>query len=184
MKNNELLHILIISVAVVLFSCAGESRNEDSSNATTESTKISNDILVELETPNTKLTNEQLQAFEVRAIQKFQDFTDYVKIISTNDVEKELINHSLNLMHEIFINDSTEMPFKFHLKTNIKIKKIKFSTPLMIDSIGSFNGIMEASLIINGKRAIKKIDIHLVKIEKTFGDNKQYINEVRLGNIY
>ena len=94
MKNKSILHILIIAIAFALYSCAGEGSSNDNAVSTTESSKMSKgiptEILTELERPKTELTDEQLKAFELRAIQKFEDFTDYIKLISDPDVDQNL----------------------------------------------------------------------------------------------
>ena len=215
MMNSRLIHIALIAFTSLLYSCAGESKDANMMASPTESAKATNDIpqefFTELEDTSKKLTQEQLEAFELRAIQKFQDFTDYLEIISDKNVDTNLINHSLNLVEELFINDSVTIPSSDNilgyetldreqallmqylydipnihhpLEFNIKTKSIIFSTPLKLDSTRKYNGILEASLIINGKKWNKNIDVHLIEVKKDFGKNSQTIKEVRLGNIY
>jgi len=37
---------------------------------------------------------------------------------------------------------------------------------------------------VQRKKKKIKINVHLIEVEKDFGENSQIINEVRLGNIY
>lgn len=210
MMSKHLSYIIPTLVALILYSCAGESM--DKNVAATESAKIDDDISEEffsgIEEPNTELTSEQLEAFQLRAIQKFYDLTDYMEIISDPGIEEDLIEHSLNLVEELFINDSITKSstgiiwnYAFFNSANgdslsrtplikqwpqifIKTKTIEFITPLELDSSNKYSGTMKASFIINGKKATNNIGVHLVEIEKFFGDSSQFITEVRLGNIY
>ena len=210
MKNKGVLHILIITIALALFSCAGESSDANNDVASTEAFKESDDItsevFEELEQPNTELTKEQIEAFELRAIQKFEDFTDYLEIISDPNIEDDLLHHSNMLVEELFINDSITnnsmgLIWSYALfnknKTDslrstkqnwpeiaIKTKSIEFINHLTQDSLSEYKGIMKTSYILNGKRMNTKIDVHIVNIDKLFGDKKQTVKEVRLGNIY
>lgn len=215
MNSKHLLYIIPTLVALILYSCAGESMKNDMVTEATESAKvddtISDEIFRGIEEPNTELTPEQIKAFQIRAIQKFEDFTGYIKIISDPDVESDLAEHSMRLALELFVNDTVKIkdsilikldikpdykPFlinkyllslhfrKYKKLVLIKTKSIKFISSLAKDSTNLYQGTMEASLRINGKKSFKNIDVHLVEIRKEFGDNSQAIMEVRLGNIY
>ena len=216
MKSKFLLNITTI-LTLALFSCAGENKDENISFTSTKSVMDSDDvtkeIFTELENPSTELTEEQLMAFESRAIQKFKDFTDYIKILYNPKVDDNMTKHSLNLALELFKNDSILIKdtnliesfadvhhigqpiyiidflnllyFELHKKTiQVKVKSIELVKPLILDSTNSYNGLMKASLIIENERINLQVDIHLAKIQKDFGENSQSIMEVRLGNIY
>ena len=212
MMNKQFLHIILI--AIVLYSCAAESKDENTSASPAESAKTAGDrgggIFTELEKDNEELTTEQLEALQLRAIQKFQDFTDYLKIISDNDVDDDLKKHSVQLALDLFINDTitisnsdmlsnvdsskitttslTAFIDSIHQDTGslifITVNTNKFIQPLTIDSTNNYTGIIESSFLVNGKETIKKIDVHLIDIQKEFGETNQTILEVRLGNIY
>ncbi len=209
MKNN-FLNIILCCMALVIYACAGDSATENDSVAIpTESAKEESDVIyTELEEQSTELTSEQKEAFQLRAIQKFHDLTDYLEIISDPAIEEDLVEHSRNLTEELFINDSiakssTGLIWLYalfnsenadslnrHPKINhwpqifIKTKNIEFITPLEVDSTNKYNGVMKAIFIVNGKKINNNIDVHLIEIEKFFGDSSQFITEVRLGNIY
>jgi hypothetical protein len=156
------------------------------------------------ETKLATFTNEQKGAFQLRAIQKFQDFIDYVKIISDQKVDDDFREHSMQLSLELFINDSTLFSdtsltdttdpvllksFLTDIQTNkkpiyIKVLSIDFATPINTDSINNYRGNIETTLKIYGEKTIKNVDVFLVKVQKDFGNKTQVINEVRLGNIY
>lgn len=208
MMNRKLLHIILIAIILALSSCAGESQDKSARTNVNESAKMSDDfseeVFTELENPNAELAAEQLEAFQLRAIQKFQDFLDYLKIISNPDVDNDLKEHSLQLAIELFMNDSTLITdsiitvsidgiilkdYLEKIKSNknpifIGIEKIGFSEPLELDSLNNYKGKIEVSLKIKESAINKKVAVYLIQIEKSFGQHEVNINEVKLGNIY
>ena len=209
--KNLFLHIIIIAVSLLLYSCAGMSKDENAEILTapteTERSASFDDAMGLEKTEEKKLaayTAEQKEAFQLRAIQKFQDFVDYIKIISNRKVDDGLKEHSIQLSTDLFINDSTLVNdsilnnttkpiilnrFLTNIQTNnkpiyIKVKSIAFTTPIASDSLNSYKGNIEAKLRFYGNDVTKNIEVYIVEIKKDFGDNTQVINEVRLGNIY
>ena len=201
------LYTIILSTAIILYACASKSTDENDYIAT-ESTLTAKSEAKEpslvLEEPNNKLTAEQKEAFQQRAIQKFKDFTDYTKIISDPNVDVDLKEHSFQLALELFVNDSTFLTDSIIAKstnnillkdflTKIKSRKkslfinlrtIQFSDPIELDSLNVYKGIIETSFTLKKKPITKKVEVYIITIEKEFGDKKQLVNEVRLGNIY
>jgi hypothetical protein len=208
MKNKLFLNSTII-LALLFFSCAGESKDENISFTETEPKNNidvgSKEIFTELENPNTEFTSEQLEAFQLRAIQKFQDFTDFIKMISDNKIDKDLREHSIQLSTELFISDSilitdsslinksesivTLINFLKRIKPRskpitAKTSLIEFIQPLTKDSSNFYTGVMDAVILIKGKNKNINIDVKVVEIQKEFGDSSQTTMDVRLGNIY
>ena len=207
--NKLILNILFTIVILSIYSCARENKSEDMTSIATETEEsISADEYTEMESmiesKPTELTKEQKEAFQLRAIQKVQDFLDYVKIISDSKVDKRLKDHSAKLSIELFVSDSilitdsiltdsaVSVPLKNYLtvlkskKTPVYIKteKLHFSEPLTADSLNNYKGIIEAKIKIKGHSLTKNIEVFLTEIDKNFGENKKDITEVRLGNIY
>ena len=208
MKNKSLLYSITL-VSFALFSCAGESKDESMRNTTTESIDKNDgdaqELFTELEKPSTELTTEQLEAFELRAIQKFYDFTDFIKVISNNQIDKDLRAHSIQLSTELFISDSiqisdttlmnkSELPVKLidFLKRikprsnpiSIQTISLDFTHPLNKDTSNNYSGIMESEIMIKNKIKKLTITVNVIEIQKDFGENSQSVMEVRLGNIY
>jgi len=215
-----LLHITSICGIAFLFSCAGDSMQESKVAAiATEETEPAGggnnntSIEISIETLPENLSKEQQKAFELRAKQKFQDFLDYVQLISNPKMNKDLITHSNKLIKELFLNDSITLadtvnafyiPFNlnntpsilisdfyntnplitFNRPLKIKTKSISFTNPLTSDSTGNYKGVMQAEIVVNKKSTLKHIDVYLIETNKQFGAEEQKTIEIKLGNIY
>jgi hypothetical protein len=216
-----LLHITTIFGIALLFSCASDSMQENKSAASvTEEAEPSagenNKYAVadfEIGTLPKNLSPDQQEAFQLRAKQKFQDFTDYLKIISNPKMDKDLKKHSQKLLKELFLNDSITfsdttnsfyIPFNpndstpvmisdfhninllitFKRPLKISIQSISFTNLLATDSNNIYRGIMQAQLTVNKKNVSKNIDVYLIEIDKQFGETTQKTIEIKLGNIY
>ncbi len=202
---------IYIFIAFIFFSCANQSMDKnDNLTATmveTEQEMKPIEDVMELEKTETieqfSLSKEQREAFELRGIQKFQDFIDYIKIISDKKVATPLKEHSLKLAMELFVNDSTMLTdslltdtntsitvksFLTKIKSNkrpitIKVNSIRFSMPIEADSLMNYKGNIEAILSFHGKKTSKNISVLLVNVKKDFGSIDKEITEIRLGNI-
>ena len=203
---NKYFLIITILTFVLLFSCAEQSMEKSNTevigNAVKE-TGVIEELFSELEEEKAELNTEQLAAFEQRAIQKLEDFTDYVAIISNPQTNKALKIHSLNLSLELFKNDSITIEYPpitgennltvkaFLIKIKMdkhllkaKIKSVKISKPLTLDSLNNYSGLITTTIKIGTNKVDKNITIHLISTKKKFGKKIQTINEIRLGNIY
>ncbi|OFY97308.1 MAG: hypothetical protein A3K10_10525 [Bacteroidetes bacterium RIFCSPLOWO2_12_FULL_31_6] len=206
-----ILHITIFPTLLLLYSCANESqdRNTMTKAAATEvesASQFEEDMGLEkkVNSKNLLLTTEQKEAFQLRAIEKFEDFIDYIKIISDQKIDYELKQHSINLALELFISDSTlftdsiltdtteAVPLKSFLTTIqanknpilITIESIKFISPIAADSLFDYQGNMEVILNLHGKKLTKNVNVYLVEKKKVFGTINKEITEIGLGNIY
>lgn len=214
---KQVLHIVNFCLVTALFSCAGESRYEDAAAPVKEaksipgsSAKFTEDLSIN-KLPES-LSKEQQEAFELRAQQKFQDFLDYLKIVSNPKMDKGLVKHSEKLMKELFINDTVTfydgdtilyemidhnepIPLFDYLedsklvshreKIPSKINSFNFVNPLKLDSISNnYRGKLEIDMILGKKATLKTVDIYLIETTKQFGENELKSIEIKLGNIY
>lgn len=213
-----IIHITYLCLIISLFSCAGESQYNDTALAPVEESKsISGNSAEFTEELNINklpesLSKEQQEAFELRAQQKFQDFLDYLKIVSDPKIDKGLVKHSENLMKELFINDSVTfydgdtilyeiidhndpiLLFDYirdsklvshREKIESKINSFNVVSPLKLDSISSnYVGKLEIDMVLNQKATLKTIDVYLVESTKQFAEEEQKTIEIKLGNIY
>jgi len=213
-----IIHITYLCLIISLFSCAGESQYNDTALASVEESKSipGNSVEFTEELNINKLpeslSKEQQEAFELRAQQKFQDFLDYLKIVSDPKIDKGLVEHSENLMKELFINDSVTfydgdtilyqmidhndpiLLFDYirdsklvshREKIESKINSFNVVSPLKLDSISSnYVGKLEIDMVLNQKATLKTIDVYLVESTKQFAEEEQKTIEIKLGNIY
>lgn len=198
-----LLHITTICGIVFLFSCASDSMQESkiateeaepAGGGNSEYTTADFDI----ETLPENLSPEQQEAFQLRAKQKFQDFSDYLEILSDKKMNNDLKQHSYKLTMDLFLSDSTtivinqEKKIKVLLKEYLSLlmknkksqkfnyKNIQFTENLKRDSLFNYS----ASITFEAKNISKTIDVYLIETKKQFGDSEQKTIEIKLGNIY
>ena len=209
---------ILVVFTFVLIGCMSKSGNEDmnvSASAGMESAANNNkdisDELIVSELPM-ELSEEQQKAYQLRAQQKFQDFLDYLKIVSDPKIDKGLIKHSEKLMKELFISDTVTfydgdtilyemidhnnpLPLFDYIEDakmvshreaiSSKIKITEFIKPLQKDSTDNlYVGKLQTEIILNKKSTTKTVDIYLVETTKNFGDTEQKTIEIKLGNIY
>lgn len=215
--SNQKWYILLL-FAFVLIGCMNKSSNEDMNVAASvemepaaSNNKDIADELIVSELP-IELSEDQQKAYQLRAQQKFQDFLDYLKIVSDPKIDKGLVKHSENLIKDLFINDTVTfydgdtilyemidhnnpLPLFDYIENvkivshreaiTSKIKTAEFVKPLKKDSTDNFyNGKLQTEIILNQKSVTKIVDIYLVETTKQFGDTEQKTVEVKLGNIY
>lgn len=214
---KQVLHITWFCLILTFFSCAGESRYEDASAPVEESKSMAGNSAKFTEELNINklpesLSKEQQGAFELRAQQKFQDFLDYLKIVSNPKMDKGLVKHSEQLMKELFISDTitiydadsilygtknhnNPLPLFDYLKgykqvshkkeITSKVKSFSYTKSLQKDTLNNFyTGRLQAEMILNNKKTLKTVNIYLIETTKQFGDTELKSIEIKLGNIY
>jgi hypothetical protein len=197
---KRIIYILSIGILALLFACAGQSKDESApTNAMMEESEDAKGVLSEtdiIDLPE-ELSEEQQNAFQLRAIQKLEDFTDYVKLLSEADMDNDLKEHSRELIKQVFIHDSIAV---FSPDSNLlsfieeisavsspitfKTNKIEFSNPIAKDSLGSYTGEMKVIWEPLNDTNVNHVQVYLIELTKEFGETNQKTVEIRLGNIY
>lgn len=202
-----MFRVLLLTYCILfLMSCASDSMQESKVAAVfTEEAEPSaggkgNNTAIELdfETLPENLSTEQQKAFQLRAKQKFQDFSDYLEILSDKKVNRDLKQHSYKLTMDLFINDSTTIIINQEKKIQILLKEyltllmknkepqkfnyknIQFTENLKRDSLFNYSG----TITFEAKNTSKTIDVYLIETKKQFGVEEQNTIEIKLGNIY
>lgn len=199
---------------LVLLACAGEAKYDltesvSEMEAPADDAAPAGNILEEL--PQ-ELSKEEQEAYQLRAKQKFQDFCDYLKLISDKRITKDLHQHAQKMISELFIADTIQLsgndsvffspsdslnsislkrlvnyPFKTlpgKLPLTIQTKKLEFSSPLQSDSSNIIHGSLSVTFTANQKTHHKTVDVFLMETSKQFGEQSEKTIEVKLGNIY
>lgn len=149
------------------------------------------------------LSPKQQKAFQLRAKQKFQDFTDYIEILSDKKVSSDLKQHSYQLAMDLFLNDSTtivlnkEKQIEIYLKEylsllmlnrkkskNFEYQNIQFTENLKRDSLSKYYGTITFNTKPSNKKIFTTVDVYLIETKKQFGSTEEKTIEIKLGNIY
>lgn len=212
--NNLIKHmgLYFIGLTWLLISCAAEvDRSDESASDFTDSS-----FLIEessnLEVDN--LSDNNIVAFEQRAMQKLEDFSDFLAILSDTTIDSEFKKQAALMAVEIFIN--TENTISFSLSDDlsadeqtieafllelqngklgilsIEIQNVSTSQKMKQSNNQEYKGLMKLELSIANKREtqIKKNTVQLEcevmakKVDKEFGNTSKMVWEVFLGDIY
>jgi hypothetical protein len=204
-KNNVKKTILFISLIYIFASCsqeAEESKHQDV-NSIEESEIISSSPsqLVETSLESQALTDEQVSAFEKRALEKVEDLVDYLNIISDEKYDKGLRENTLNLSLELFdsnmhtiqnaqlsnksrtitVHQYLEEIYKGTLRfAQLKSVKVTQNTRFKLQSDNRYT----SSISVTENEFLFNVELILKKNLKEIGENEFDIWEVKLGNIY
>ena len=155
-----------------------------------------------------ELSRENLKAYEVRAIQKVKDLSDYITIYLNGDLEKEFRQQAKNMIYKTFytydncnqffddiaLKEDTDQILLFRPDTNGNIifrsesiqipehlkKTEEFEYSGKIDVDASLLEIIENDTIVIDKRKLT-LPIVLLKKEKDFGESSEKVWELLLG---
>jgi hypothetical protein len=123
--------ILLSLTALLLFSSKScetpENNKEDETTLESTMDSINKTFLAE------NLSDQTLQAFEMKAEQKLTDFGDYLQIYSDKSLDEAFRTHVRQMIRELFISDS--------VRINIRITKDKNEKDL---TINEFLGILSS----------------------------------------
>lgn len=180
-------------------------------NARAENTEQATGVFQQLENDftNPRLSSKSIQAFELRGIQKIQDFTDYIALISDPTLNDNFKDRSLQAALKLFVHDSvqiqvmnwkTKLPqaisiqdFLKNLKEN-KTEKIVWTfsnptTPITAKPLRlaayhwKSKGQMTQQFGQQKSENQVTFNITLQKIEKKFGAQSKIIWEVFIGSM-
>ena len=159
------------------------------------------------------LNDKFIRAYEASAVQKLNDFADYLRIISDTTLEMRFRQHAAGLVKGLFITDKIELinlsrtypesglntlelllahslsegtPFLFNPA------QITVSKPFAFENDSTFSGnlsfinryILPGSMEISETASVSLvIDIYLVKKLRSFGEDRIRVWDVYLGDI-
>lgn len=212
--NNLIKHmgLYFIGLTWLLISCAAEvDRSDESASDFTDSSFLIEEFS-NLEVDN--LSDNNIVAFEQRAMQKLEDFSDFLAILSDTTIDSEFKKQAALMAVEIFIN--TENTISFSLSDDlsadeqtieafllelqngklgilsIEIQNVSTSQKMKQSNNQEYKGLMKLELSIANKREtqIKKNTVQLEcevmakKVDKEFGNTSKMVWEVFLGDVY
>lgn len=158
--------------------------------------------MIELENRFEKnlLNENDLKVFEERAIQKVQDFLDYLQIIGNPEFDLALRKEAIKQVKALFFNESSEIQDFFSsdkieinsflnqvLNAEIKIQSLPTN---IISADFESNGNYYFSTFnifhkpADGQIKENKIEIVLLKKPKKFGSETKFVWEILLNKVY
>lgn len=217
--NRRYWYISTLWIALNMWTCAAPYREEEAAQSevleefipiTQNAEEATEEAMDEPEMAtesDMRLPLEQLNAFEIRTMQKLEDYADYFGIISNREYDKSLRKHAVELVVSSFVEDASvknlllegeEMDMNSFFKAmsrnkfgtmTMGIKNIRIAQPLILLDEQRHKGVLtfEQHLSMEDGSTVtstKQVDIWLIRTEKSFGDDLQWIWEPRLGNIY
>lgn len=195
----------IIIAALAFSSCASVSNEEVGFRKANIPPDAGAPIVAQFTGDN--LTAPHLKAFEQRAIEKLQDLSDYLQIISDSSYSEEFRNAAILQAQDMFIDHSQirlvegKEPYKvnsFLMETtrdtaaklflfkNIVVKDtLRFEAEILYEGSLSFKyGMVKKGDTIWNEQDNRIAEFYLMKTQKNFGPSEKMIWEVFLGNIY
>jgi len=195
--------------------CTARTCNEDEEVAARREEQSAKQLIQSVENVFTSdtLSDDFLRAYEITAINKLNDFADYLKIISDTTLELKFRQHAAELTRNLF------MPIEIKLKNWSKAypepglytlgnllehslskgiscwlqpQQINVSTPFILKNDSTFSGALnfkQDRIYLNNQEISESvsgeliIDIYLIKQSKQFGDEKLNVWKVYLGDI-
>jgi hypothetical protein len=210
----KLIHTIFILIITYLICCAKTCSEEEDSALRNEKESISElrDSIKQIF--DTRIPDyQQLRAFEVTAMQKLVEFSDYLKIVSDSSLDLRLRIQAAEMIKALFISDEVDVRYwnktfqdsDIHtldqligislsqgLSCWIRPYQINISMPLALGNDTTIAGRLSFKrecVPFNNQdkekniRGICVIDIYALKKVKFFGEDSLYVWEVYLGGI-
>jgi hypothetical protein len=205
---------ILIFIAIYLICSARTCTEDEEAAAKREEQDIIKLIeCVETVFTSDTLSDDLLRGYEINAINKLNDFGDYLKIVSDTTLELKFRQHAAELTRNLFIPGEIELNnwskaypapalntleflLEYSLSEGISCwlmpLQINVSTPFILKNDSTFSGALnfKQDCISLNKREISGsvsgkliIDIYLIKQPKQFGDEKLNVWKVYLGDI-
>lgn len=174
----------IIAFVTIPSECSGQNAQE---NPLTQVKKL------EASFQATPFTPQQFEAFSARGEQKLKDFFDYVAYISSEEVEELWKAHIAEQVKALFIQDLVNCLGKASVTDFLKNNPylLKDASHLSIEKSQDFErkedhfvAILSSNFPLqNDSTSHIRVELHLLKRDKTFGEEVISVWEVLLGNI-
>lgn len=188
--------IFIITSIIILSAptCVDENYYESQRMSRIDSLTTAGNYLM-----SDSLSIKNLEAFEIKAIEKLMDYSDEVSIIYNQEFEQSFREQASRNVRSIFnsiknTNNAIDQVKVFSLLPSplMIIDSIKVTHPLRQESEDHFTGKIGYTEVIVAQnktdtlelsRLEKRVTFHLDKIPKDFGENSMEVWEIRLGEI-
>lgn len=192
-------HILIL--IMLLYSCATTHRDKLLEDMVEAKESMPESERLEAQFTSERVSADELEAFETRALQKLQDFSDYVNLIADPKIDSLFREQAIRQALALFV--STNTPVVLHDKKetvadllhhlrhsrkspNYTIQNIEILHRLQPTANQQYRGILSFQQTLSQENApaiTRQADISVKKVEKIFGEKKEWVWEVFLAGI-
>ncbi len=156
------------------------------------------------------LSHQHLMAFQNRALQKVEDVEEYMKVVRNFEYEKSLREQAAKMLLAFFVEDAqiTFESFADTVNRQVSVRDFiqellakdensiyvspktvnnkRLENPLSLHKSGHYVGLISYTVIDKEDPNFiseRNIVIHLQKVGKFFGEMKEDVWEVKLGNV-
>ncbi|WPP53042.1 hypothetical protein [Catalinimonas niigatensis] len=149
-----------------------------------------------------RLSDDELKAFESRAIQKLEDFSDYVNLLADSTLDSVFRQQAVRQALLLFVNEETEIrmftdkekvgsflqSFGKEQQTSegYVIQGIQVQSPLQPAADRTYQGALSfhQQLAAHNEAAVsRQAHILLRKVRKSFGEREEWVWEVLIAGI-
>lgn len=167
------LKIICFSLCWTLWSACAINHSADSKEAYEVEEEMASQ---EDQLTGSTLPEENLQAFETRAIQKVYDWIDYLNLINSETYDSLMENQLKAQAEALFVDNQLAEP---DISPFFAIDKIEILEPLQQTKIGIYEGVLSVS----GNNQDFKITFLAKRGAKTFGEEEMMVWKVFLGDL-
>lgn len=169
--------------------------------AQAQSASFPSEIKINSEFVTEQLSADRLRGFEYKAKQKLNDLMGYISLVSNGDYDKELRQHAAERAVALFERQqnwvkgagcsgkcTAQSLFSALLASNkkweVKATDVALKEPLQLQN-NAYKGVLtykqQCSSCSNNDTY--EIDVWLQKVEKQFGSQREWVWEIRLGDV-
>ncbi len=148
-----------------------------------------------------RLSAEELTAFESRAVQKLEDFSDYVNLLADPDLDSVFRQQAIRQAISLFVNEQAEVmmgtqkeeirDFLQYIESDKQsfagyvLQNISVKNPLQPNTDRAYSGILTFQQFLpeHNKTASRKAYVLVRKVPKSFGDQQEWVWEVLIEGI-
>jgi hypothetical protein len=168
--------IFITALAFTVFLFAGACAINHSADSK-EAYEIEEEMTsLEDQLTGSKLPEENLKAFEARAIQKVYDWIDYLKLVNSENYDSMMILQVKDQAQALFDDNRV---VNLEVNPDFSIDLVRIVEPLQQTKIGIYEGL----LTFSSREKIYEINIIAKRQPKSFGPEEIMVWEVFLGNL-
>lgn len=198
MKSTTNLFGILLLIGMA--ACATSHRERAIENESAEASIMSGELEAQFTTDY--VSEDLLDALEVRAQQKLLDFADYVTLIGNSTIDSTFRQQAQEQAHHLFIHPETTVRLEkeaLSLKDffsaiqqgeeslNYTVKNVEVAQPLQQESdqkyTGSLTFFQPATIELSEVTYQRVVKIWVKKVDKQFGSEQKQVWEVFLGNI-